>query len=44
MKTKRRWLKSALEETNSTELKMPWARGAGRAAWKSRCAARATTS
>jgi len=42
MKTKRRWLNSALKESKTTDLKMPWARGATRVTWKSRCAARAT--
>jgi hypothetical protein len=42
MKTKRRWLKSALNEAQTTDLKMPWARGAKRVIWKTRCAERAT--
>lgn len=39
MKTQRRWLKAALTESTKTEVTLPWARGAQRAAFKARRAA-----
>lgn len=36
MKTKKRWLKSVLDEAAKTEVELPWTRGAQRAAFKAR--------
>lgn len=41
MKSKKRWIQTVLNESTKSELQTPWARGANRAAWRARVAARA---